>query len=183
LTKIIRNVSLPLFMLILVFSSWGQLRAEEFWKEADEKNTIVNTKALALDRDGRKTVLTDCFDSFQTTYFILSSGSEGQSPIYRIDKKEVISIEFDGYYTNMSGYEYIGADVKLKNNLQKKGFFEVAHMGNLAARTFNGTSDVGKCLISWKRLKKIEFIGEWKTISIENIEEKSEGGQNGQDKQ
>jgi hypothetical protein len=181
LRKNIWSVALLLLMLLLTLSISSQARADYFWKGAEEKNFTINAKVRILDRDGHEQIVTECYDSFHAPYFVLCADKEGQSPLYRIDKKDVTFMEMDGYYTNMSGWEYVGVDMHLKNNRQKKGFIQVAHMGNLEYRTFNGITDLGKYMISWRRLKKIEFLGEWKMVPDENIADKNEGVKDGKD--
>jgi len=147
------------------------------WQSQDEDIVLMNTYARVLDRDGKKQVITDIYDSFETRCFIVASGKKGQSPLYKIPKEDVLSIELDGFYENMSGWDYAGCELILKGNRRKKGYIKVFHMGLPGYRTFEGKSDVGDFMISWKKLKKIEFLGKWVKLSVKkksNNEEKKE---------
>lgn len=159
-----RQLAMILFVLFFIsIFQIGYARADsnESWQSQDENIMLMNTYAKVLDRNGKKQVITDVFDSFETEYFILTSGTKGQSPLYKIPKEDVVSMELDGFYTNMSGWDYAGCEFVLKGNKRKKGFIKVFHMGLHGYRTFEGESDVGDFMISWKKLKKIEFLGKW----------------------
>jgi hypothetical protein len=153
-----------LFAMLFLQHLPGEARAQ------DEKNMdpsprkekiLINTYAKVLDRDGKKQVVTNIFDSYETDAFIVCSGTEGQSPIYRVPKKDVLAMELDGITTNMSGWDYAGCELLLKGDRRLKGYITVFHMGLNEYRTFQGKSEYGTYMISWKRLKKIEFLGNW----------------------
>ncbi|MCD4783656.1 MAG: hypothetical protein K8T10_07495 [Candidatus Eremiobacteraeota bacterium] len=164
-----RPLAVSLFVLFFIFIfQIGYAGADfgESWQAQDDNVMFMNTYAKVLDRDGVKQVITDVYDSFETKSFILASGNKGQSPLYKIHKEDVISMELDGFYTNMSGWDYAGCEFVLKGNLRKKGFIQVFQMGLHGYRTFEGKSNVGDFLISWKKLKKIEFLGQWVEFPI-----------------
>lgn len=152
-------VILSVFCLFTVMTCVSQ--AQGSWQSVDEGLVLVNTKASILDRDGKRQDILDIYDSFKTPDFIVCSGPKGESPIYKIAKTDVKQMELDGFYTNMSGWEYAGCTFTLNNGKTVSGYIMVTHMGLHGYRTFEGRSDVGGIMISWKRLKKIEFEGNW----------------------
>ena len=163
------------FLIILLFSlsfilfTGTKINAQEkqgSWQSQDDRVRCINQKAKVLDRDGYKQVITGIYDTFETPDFILASGSRGQSPLYKIPKKDVLVMELDGFYTNMSGWDYAGCELTLTGNRKKKGYLKVFHMGLHGYRAFKGHSNVGEFMISFKRLKKVEFIGDWEVIPL-----------------
>ena len=177
------NMALSLILLavpLLLLSASHKIHAQEkqgSWQSQDDRVRCINHKAKVLDMDGNKQVITDIHDTFETPDFILCAGSKGQSPLYKIPKKDVLVMELDGFYENMSGWDYAGCEMTLTNNRKIKGFIQVAHMGLPAFRAFKGKSDVGEFMISFKRLKKVEFIGEWEIIPLPKRGEKEKANQ------
>jgi hypothetical protein len=145
---------------VLACSSFA--RADSNTAPVPGDNTgLVNTKAVILDMDGRQHQVSQCRDSDVSAHFIVCSTGKGESPYWKIDKDNVASIELDGITTNFSGWDYAGAIVKLKNNRVKKGYIQVGNIAHSGYRTFQGVDDEGIFIISWQRLKKIDFTGEW----------------------
>jgi hypothetical protein len=174
MTKIIavtrQNVFFFLGIIALMFLMAGSQSVfadENTSDNGNNENTkkkdvvLVNTFASVLDRDGHRENVTDIYDSFKSGSFYVCAGPMGQSPIYRIPKKDVICLELDGFSQNMSGWDYAACTVTLSNNKQQKGYIVAFHMGLQGYRTFQGKCDVGEYMISWKRLKKINFLGRW----------------------
>ncbi len=127
-----------------------------------DPRVLINTRVRILDRDGREHIVTDCYDSSHRHHLILCSGPQGQSPIFFIPKEDISSIEMDGLTTNISGWDYSKALVVLKDGKTQSGFVQVEHIGHDGYRTFEGESPVGYFIISWLRVKKIQFEGQWK---------------------
>lgn len=172
------NILAGLIVIItFLFASPGTAKAEEKdWQEHDDRSDtiLVNTRAILLDRTGKRQVITDVYDSFESNYFIVSSGRMGQSPIYRIPKNEVLSIEFDGFYQNMSGWDYANAWFVLTGDRRFKCYVKVFHAGLNGYRTFQGKAEWGDIMISWKKVKKIEFAGDWIEVPKAKDEKKKE---------
>ncbi len=175
----INNTALLLIFLTLsisFFSLTYKIHAQEkqgSWQSQDDRVRCINKKAKVLDMDGNKQVITDIHDTFETPDFILCAGSKGQSPLYKIPKQDVLVMVLDGFYENMSGWDYAGCEMTLTNNRKIKGFIKVGHMGLPSFRAFKGISDVGEFMISFKRLKKVEFIGVWEIIPLPERGEKA----------
>jgi len=167
-----RGVLMIAILILLMLPPAGVYSKEQgSWQSQNDGVFMINTQAKVLDRDGYKQVITNVHDSFETPDFILAAGPKGQSPLYKIPKKDVLQMELDGYYENISGWDYAGCELILTGNRKKKGYIKVFHMGLNAFRSFNGKSSVGEFMISWKRLKKIEFIGKWERPAV--IKEKA----------
>lgn len=135
--------------------------AQEKQDRPKKETVLINTFASVLDRDGHRENVTDIYDSFKSAYLYVSAGQYGQSPIYKIPKRDVACIELDGFYQNISGWDYAACEVTLVNGKKQSGYILAFHMGLVGYRTFTGKCDVGEYMISWKRMKKINFLGRW----------------------
>lgn len=172
------NMALLLMLLVipsLVLSASHKIYAQDkqgTWQSQDDRVRCINQKAKVLDMDGNKQLITDIHDTFETPDFILCAGPKGQSPLYKIPKQDVLIMELDGFYENMSGWDYAGCEMTLTNDRKIKGFIQVGHMGLPAFRAFKGKSNVGEFMISFKRLKKVEFLGAWEIIPLPERGEK-----------
>lgn len=127
---------------------------------------IMNSSSVILDRDGNEHVVKYCRDSESSVHITLCTGSMGQSPIHKIDRRRIAAIELDGVTYNISGWSYIGAVVTLNDGKVRRGFIQMNFMGEGDFRSFEGMTDTGPFQVSWKRVKKIDFTGEWQSLKV-----------------
>lgn len=151
-------------VIIATLCAASAISAEDNNDKPRKINIYLNSRAVILDMDGREETVTCCYDSDSDKDLILSLGAKGQSPVYLIDKSRIASIELDGITSNMSGWDFARATVTLKNGYKKSGFIQITHIGNDGYRTYEGLTSIGRYAISWKRLKRIDFVGKWRMV-------------------
>lgn len=168
--KFLKRTTYLILLFLLMSSVDRQVYGSEFFKKSNDM-IMINTKAMVLDRNGKRQVITDIYDSIMTPVFIVSTGRSGQSPIYQVPKKDVVSMELDEIHTNMSGWDYAAVKITLADNKIIEGYIKTSHLGLHGYRNFQGTSEFGSFLISWKRIKRVDFEGNWIEIPAHKTSE------------